>query len=137
MYRRAVLATVGSSMSVALAGCSDLREPDQNVFHLELINSEDESVTFNVLIEQENNIIVWKSFSVKNKTNSGPLGQRIPDLGIEERLDGPVEIRVQADGQYTEVLLESDQTEWTSDRTAANYHISVWKRDHNVYAHTG
>ena len=129
MDRRAALAAIGSSIVTALAGCSALGDPEEKGFHLELINESGGEVTFSVLIERADEVVLWKSFAVEDQTASASVGQLIPSLGIEEPLAGPIEIRLQAAGRYTEVTLESDRIEWTPGRTEADFHISVWLRD--------
>lgn len=109
-----------------LSGCSDFLDSEHKMFHLELINDGNGPVTFSVLIEQGNDVISWESYEVEEETDSASVGQHIPALGIEEVVEGPLDIRVEADGQYTEVTLESDELEWIPDRTEANLHVSVW-----------
>ena len=125
LSRRSTIGLLAGATS-GLSGCSDFLESEHKMFHLELINDGTGPVTFSVLIEQGNDTISWGSYDVEEETDSASVGQHVPNLGIEEVVQGPLDIRVQADGQHTEVILESDGLEWIPDRTEADLHVTVW-----------
>ena len=123
VQRRSILSLFGGSI-VALSGCQGRFETKHDVFRLELVNARDDDMVFNVLIEQEDTIVRWDPFEVKAQDSQ--VGQRAPELGLDDEIEGPLDIRVQAEGQHDTVTLGADRLRSTTDREEAETHVLFW-----------
>lgn len=124
--RRAIISAV-AAVSGSLAGCTDYFDSSHELVHVELINAQDEANTFSVLVEEDGEPVVWKSFTVEGGAEAaGSVGQLVPELEIESELASPLSLRFHVDDQHEDLVLENGTFEWTADRTAADIHVSFW-----------
>ncbi|GAB7019241.1 hypothetical protein JCM18750_21020 [Halostagnicola bangensis] len=117
-------------VSCSLAGCTNVFNANHKQVHIEFINAYEEEKTFNFLMEEDSETVVWDSFQIEGAHEAdGSVGQLVPNLRINSKLDGPLSLRFRVDDLYEDRVLENGTFEWTSDRTKADIHVSFWLQE--------